>query len=923
MQGLSSSSKKDTFEGLVVWYYKNGKAQTERHYINGKQEGNTKSYFEDGKLKSNGEVKNNTFYNGTFNYTSKGPYQVTKYENQSVTERYSYYEDSKTIAEKQIIKYFDQVQKSVYYDKKGNEIAAVNYINRSGNYLEPKDGGSIIHFSYTNDFFVKSIIAKTTVKLENSIKKETTTNINNEVIATGNLKNGYPYDGQFFKNGAITTYSNGNKQGLETCCLENAYVSVEGEYKNNSKHNGSFYNSKTKTITSYQNGILNGEKRVFDNNYQVIRLENYKKGSLDGKRITQNKFDLRLHTATYKKGKAENGEVFDFENISVYKNGKLLEKTAYDYKTKLPTEITYYDSIDNITKRLFLKDDKTYTLYYKDGSPFEGEQIQPYGLTTYKDGGYNGPFTILDKHQTIKGNYTDFKYEGEVLFINNKTQDTLKCDFKAGKPINGIDAFSGKITYKNGKKHGLFAKNLNNRNYVFDSLSAYYKNDIKIDTVKYFEKRNLVASGIYKNGTPFNGTFYDDRKRENFETYKSGIITQKEESAHYDYLKHQFFYTDGNINNEKVFFMDYGIDSLRYTLSYKKGKPNTGQRFKKDSISNYFIVTSFNKGKKEGTETFYKKPFKEFVKRYNYKNNKLSGKAQYQYVFNKNDTIEGFFKDNTPYHGTFVTENKTFLETTEFNSGSILNKKYYTYSRYSDYQYPIDSLIYKNNKPFNGLLISIIDKKEIAKLYKNSNHTETHINPSIKPYRSYKTIIHEPLKDSLAGDNPLKYSISYTNAKKDSGFIAYFYMNKKYGEVFFKNNSITKVDINEYDKKTPETIKFKLYINAEGNLINSFTAGEYMAQRIIPRTIIGEKYIALGNLQRFQFNQKSEVLTFFIDGKMYASLEMRNSKPYHGIIFEPELLGEGSYKYRLFEKAKRIDFTTHLTKAELLKKLGF
>jgi antitoxin component YwqK of YwqJK toxin-antitoxin module len=49
----------DTLEGKKVWYFENGKTETEENFIRGAYEGAFKAYFEDGSKLQEGQFKNN------------------------------------------------------------------------------------------------------------------------------------------------------------------------------------------------------------------------------------------------------------------------------------------------------------------------------------------------------------------------------------------------------------------------------------------------------------------------------------------------------------------------------------------------------------------------------------------------------------------------------------------------------------------------------------------------------------------------------------------------------------------------------------------------------------------------------------------------------------------------------------------------
>ena len=179
---------------------------------------------------------------------------------------------------------------------------------------------------------------------------------------------------------------------------------------------------------------------------------------------------------------------------------------------------------------------------------------------------------------------------------------------------------------------------------------------------------------------------------------------------------------------------------------------------------------------------------------------------------------------------------------------------------------------------------------------------KTHLSPSLNPFRSYRSIIHKPLNDSLVGDGKFKYSIDYQNKKKTSGVITYYHKNVPYGSIAFKNNTIVDVNINDYSSLAKEKYQFDLYFDAQGDLINSLKVDEFTVKRIVPKLILGDKHTALGNLERLQFNYPKATFSFYIDDVYYSSVEMIDNKPYNGVMFEPDYIDTSTYKYRKFKK---------------------
>ena len=919
MEGLSEVLDKAVFSGAVKWYYPNGNLQVVRHYKNQKQNGIVQRYYNDGTLKTEGTIINNARYNGTFAFKAQSPTPVLKYKDGAVVERLSYYESTKTVAERQFIVYHDQVSSSVFYTKKGKEIARVSYETKSGNYLAPKSGKRI-HFSYSNTFLAKKIIAKTTYTLkDNDLLEEISYTPKNKIIASGIRKGGHPLKGSFLDKGVLSTYANGKKQGEQRCCLGIDAINITGTYKDNKKYDGSFFNTNSKTKTTYKAGVKHGEEVTYNDAFGIIGLKTYNNGILDGKYISINKHQPSItYTGYYKNGVFHDGLFFIHEHLKRYKNGKLYEDITYNYESAIPLTSIGYDSIGRTQFQTSFKAGKAYTLYYKDGVPHEGVTKDDYNFITYKDGSYNGPFIIYDEQQTIKGNYKDFEYNGDVWFIQKATRDTLTCSFESGQPIDGINCFNGKINYRAGKKHGWYTKQFNNKAYAFDALTGYYENDIKTDTITYFKNKERIAYGIYKAGAPFHGTFYDPLKLQNFSIYDTGLCILKETYSYYGKYRRQYLYKNGNISQENVFLGTSHPDSLKYQLVYQDKQPYSGTKFVEDSFSSDAITTPYKAGKKHGLETHYRKPFGgAIVKQFRYKNGRLEGKATYHYPYNKDSITSGVFKKGMPFQGEFVTTYRGYLQVAQYNKGELQQKAFYNYSKFGKNHDFIHKITYKNGKAYNGTELLLKAKKISAKAYKNGQLTTTHLNLSLQPYSSNKTILHTALKDSLVSSSNYNYAIHYNTPKKVSGTISYYFKTKACGTISFKNNTITQVRVENYNKTQNNGLIDQLYLDTKGRLINSIQFGNYKIERKLPTQIQGNIHDALGNFKMLQTNHKKMTLTIFLDNKAITQIEMRNDKPYQGILFQPEK-DKNTYKLQQFKTGSTVKKLKGLDKAALL-----
>lgn len=157
MEGLSSNANKSVYEGKVTWYYKNGNKSVERNYKAGSKEGLIQSYFEDGHIMSTGTYKNDCPFSGTFKKRNFNEFIVRKYEECTLIEEYSFYEKTKTIAERHLdyVERYLRFFKSIYYNEKGEVIGELPY--KKANHVE-EEAGTKVHFSYTNNATINTFI---------------------------------------------------------------------------------------------------------------------------------------------------------------------------------------------------------------------------------------------------------------------------------------------------------------------------------------------------------------------------------------------------------------------------------------------------------------------------------------------------------------------------------------------------------------------------------------------------------------------------------------------------------------------------------------------------------------------------------------------------------------------------------------------
>lgn len=878
MKGYSLSNEKDIWEGKVEWYYPNGQVQLIQHYKNGKLYGNQKSFFRDGKLLSDAQFENGYRQTGTY-YTSVTELDKTTTYKDGKSERVNaYYEDTKTIARKTYYYNSNGKDRLVFFDKKGQQISHKN----------PKEQLREGLLKITKNKNVEAIYAfKYRIK-ENDSTYELVRDVDGNILAKGALSNETSYQGSFFRDGKLLRYKKGTLHG-EALHYNNQYqIIAKGYYDSGVKYSGEFYNQYSDEIEIFKEG-------------EIVE------------KISKNKFTGQTYRCTFENDyKPITGEYYAYEVLKTYKDGIQTKQINYHYDTGAVKDVSFFeDDGILISKKIFHRDNKTYTLNYNDGIPYEGIELITGGYVTYKEGATNGSFLIEDNKHYVTGNYIqNFKEEGEILYVIKKTKDTLACTFENGKPITGTTYGLGNtITYKDGKKEGCAYKTYNNIDFEYDSLKICYKNDKPIGTATYYLKNNLVANAKYKNAKLYDGSFYN---LFNKLVYDNGKLKERVIANGRYFVKQQLF-EDAKLAKEIV---KYKIkDSITSTLIYKNEKPFEGTQVSYDSISRLYTIRNFTKGKKEGFQTTYSYFSDPFISKISYKNGKKEGEGFYNTKFS-DTTFKIIFKKNKPIEGVVIDNAKNHIRKITYRDGEIKQIAYF--EKYSSKQ--IASITYKNGNPFKGHLLYDKEKDRIVEVYEDGQLTKTLIGilgyPLKGTLKARFEVHHLSLKDSIVVDRYLnpKIIITYKNKHKKSGKINFFRNDTIAGQASFDANKINVLNYRKTNKDTSvETVVLK-----DSELIYTISLEEFKGQyKVENKTLKTPVYFGVLSLLKDQ--PKDVVIELYMNNNLMGTMEMKDGRRYEGIILYPEYRSE-LYRVSEYAKGKRIYDFRDLSKSEAVAK---
>ena len=329
---------------------------------------------------------------------------------------------------------------------------------------------------------------------------------------------------------------------------------------------------------------------------------------------------------------------------SEYKKGNLVKETIFYTQTPFaPKSTKFYKGDYYLEKIEYFNENgskKGELIYNEDGyTPQNGVLYDDESVTTYKDG-----VLVAKKSYYSSGELFEDATELTSTYYNKKGGIIGKLQSKKGtygyvEPYNGDfitlsnDEIGSKITYEMGQSvyaatyepYPSYDSKPILREEVFTPLSGtakrvhytrqgkksreelFNKNDYEQTVLKvtYFDTKGKVTGvfdNIEKEGTYY--TFFDNDAIESTSTYSKGQLTYKKEygnkNGSYSTEIDPYLVSEINYNKEGVFYDMEGNQTAK--ASYKAGKPYTGTVSAYDGYAT--TITTYEKGLKEGVETF-------------------------------------------------------------------------------------------------------------------------------------------------------------------------------------------------------------------------------------------------------------------------------------------------------------------------------
>lgn len=263
-----------------------------------------------------------------------------------------------------------------------------------------------------------------------------------------------------------------------------------------------FYPSgKLQEINYYENGLLEGEYKVWNENGGVIETGSFTKGQ-------------------------RNGELSFF-----YEDGTLKKREHYSE-----------GKLHGLTEKWYPNGKKEFETNYKNGTLngtfkdyFVDGKLKVEG--TYLDGEYDGDLKVYYENGSLKyqTNFIEGKKNGKYFGYYESGKTHIETEFTAGE-INGPYKEyyeSGQLhfdcTFVYGKKNGLWKEYYENGQLAVTGI--YNSDGLKTGLwVEYFENGQLEVTGQYDDKEKKTGvweTFYDDGEPASKGSYSNDVKTGK------------------------------------------------------------------------------------------------------------------------------------------------------------------------------------------------------------------------------------------------------------------------------------------------------------------------------------------------------------------------------------------------------------
>ncbi|MCP2028175.1 antitoxin component YwqK of YwqJK toxin-antitoxin module [Flavobacterium sp. HSC-32F16] len=497
----------------LVYYYPSGKKFKTVQYKNGRKDGETIVYHEDGTVLMKGKYEGGRPVNGDFEEVINWDnYRLNKSDNEADREEPIRMTEGMIIRDKngsgkkrEVIKKkifwlnSKQLAQEIWYDITSSNTEPFKQINydKSGKILQTineKDfekygrdiANGIVYDYYSQNKF--AIAVKSEINYKNGQKN-------------GEATQYYP-NGKVLK---IVKYSEGEEQGDQIEYNPDGTIKAKRIYKNGQPFEGNFdekFASDLSINQNYSKGLKEGEAIVKDESGSVVAKGVYKdEKPFNGTFVIKNQNDQNelINVSGYKKNGVQ--KIFNYYLDDPVKTYTVIN----DIKNG---ETVFYDNRE-ITGRL----------EYKNDLPFEGKLVEAQKSTIYKKGAiteeiyYRSEYDKKDENNIVKTIYFEngkrTKIVNQSFLITSDRQDSYVGIYRNDTPFSGYFAtesneFNHVDYYENGiikyQYSNNYLENLEKYQYPNYDIKSTYKDGKIVDGPEYIKLDRQFISKYWKNG---------------------------------------------------------------------------------------------------------------------------------------------------------------------------------------------------------------------------------------------------------------------------------------------------------------------------------------------------------------------------------------------------------------------------------------
>lgn len=485
----------------------------------------------------------------------------------------------------------------------------------------------------------------------------------------------------------------------------------------------------------YKNGVKDGFTTIFKKEGTVLMKGEYRKGiPFSGDFIKVKNADNYYGKSTFKEEDvvaselvadvATTVEVDDYEELPNTPQNLVYEKTYWEESNQLAQIKTYKKKKYNNTD-FDLISQKNYNQSNQLLQDVKKEAIN-YGYKIENGLEYeyytNNDFAIGVKSVTP---FTEGRISGQLISYFPNGKQRMIESYQAGERegltsiYNELGGLETKFIYKNNRPfEGDFKIQFNSKVFIYST----YKNGLQVgEVVAKTASDSIIAKGIYKEGKPYQGTFFaenEEHDRNEIINVSNFIKEGKQIVFTHDYLEpiETYILENGKKNGERIFYED---GKIRSKIIYKNDSPYEG------------VLSSSNK------QLTYQKG--QLIQEITTKNSHIDDQRvireyentvptsvlfvkQFWLSDHPQNEYKGIYRNGQPYEGYFSDLQN------EFNTVSFYEKGILKYEYSNDYLKNIDNYVYpeydlkatfKDGKVYDGPEYLKRDKYLITKIWNN------------------------------------------------------------------------------------------------------------------------------------------------------------------------------------------------------------